>query len=327
MNSWKVIVTDDRYGNYHEEEKVLSEAGAVLEVRNFTSPREAAEGLKDADAILNNLFPMTREIVSGLQSCRIISRYGVGYDNVDVRAATKNNIWVARVPDYASEDTSDQALALFLGCVRKIAYKDRMIREGGWNLHKQQPNYRITGKTFGIIGYGGVGMAMHRKLAGLSLARVLVYDPTEDPKLIKSRGGIKTELEQLLTESDYISLHLPLNESTLRLIDRPQIEMMKERAILINTSRGGIINEQALAEALETGRIAGAGLDVFETEPLPSESRLRTLDNVILSDHTGWYSEESLKELKMKAAMNIAEVLKGGEPLYPVNRPVGVREI
>ncbi|MBI9104471.1 MAG: C-terminal binding protein [Spirochaetales bacterium] len=324
--NWKIVVTDDRYGNYKEEEKVFEEVGAELVIRNFTDSRDAIAGLKDADAILNNLFPMTDEVISSLTKCKVISRYGVGYDNVNVKAATDSDIWVARVPDYASEDTSDQALALFLGCVRKIAFKDRAIRTGSWNLHKEQPNYRITGKTFGIIGYGGVGVAMHRKLAGLSLAKVLIHDPSEDPDFIKSRGGRKVDLDELLRQSDYISLHLPLKETTRHLIDRPQLEMMKERAILINTSRGGVINEAVLAEFLKAKRIAGAGLDVFETEPLPEVSPLRALDNVILSDHAGWYSEESLRELKMKAAMNIVEVLKGNAPLYPVNSIASVLE-
>ncbi len=327
MEKWRVVVTDDRYGDYGEEEKVLSEIGARLEIKNFQNSREAVEGLNGVHAILNNLFPMTDEVISSLDSCRVISRYGVGYDNVDIASATKNSIWVARVPDYASEDTSDQALALFLGCVRKIAYKDRAIRNGKWNLHNEQPNYRITGKTFGIIGYGGVGQALHRKLAGLSLAEVLIHDPTEDESFIRDHGGRKVSLKELLARSDYVSLHLPLNEKTKQLIDTPQLETMKNRAILINTSRGGIINETALIKALNKGKISGAGLDVFEFEPILPDNPLKKLDNVILSDHTGWYSEESLKELKMKAAMNIAEVLKGSPPLYPVNSVQPVLEI
>ena len=320
MANWRIVVTDDRYGDYTEEEKVFAEVGADLEVRNFRDEDDALRGLKGAHGVLVNLFPLSGRIIDGLDECRVISRYGVGYDNVDVRQATEKGIWVARVPDYASEDTSDQALALFLGCVRKIAFKDRAIRSGRWNLHKEQPNYRITGKTFGIVGYGGVGLALHRKLQGLSLSRILICDPTEDPEFIRRQGGEAADLETLLTQSDYISLHVPLKENTRNLIGPRELEMMKSRAILINTSRGGVVDEEALASALEERRIAGAGLDVFTHEPLGQDSPFMKLDNVILSDHAGWYSEESLRELKIKAARNIAEVLKGSAPLYPVNQ-------
>lgn len=321
MKEYRVVVTDDRYGSYREEEEVFRNHGIHLDVCNFQSPGEATRGLKGADAVLCNLFPMTEEVISSLEGCRVISRYGVGYDNVAVDAATAKGIWVARVPDYASEDTSDQALALFLGCVRKISFKDRAIRQGRWNLHKEQPNHRITGKTFGIVGYGGVGQALHRKIRGLSLSRILIYDPTEDPAYIADRGGEKVDLETLLAESDYVSLHVPLRPETRHLIGREELKRMKSRAILINTARGGVVDEAALAWALEAGEIAGAGLDVFEQEPINPDNPLLSSERVILSDHAGWYSEESLKELKTKAALNILEVLQGRPPLYSVNQP------
>jgi D-3-phosphoglycerate dehydrogenase len=321
LKDYRVVVTDDRYGSYKEEEEVFKDLNIHLDIRNFQSPQEALEGLKDADGILCNLFPMTGDIIAALDKCRVISRYGVGYDNVAVEAATEKGIWVARVPDYASEDTSDQALALFLGCVRKISFKDREIRRGRWNLHKEQPNHRITGKTFGIVGYGGVGQALHRKIQGLSLSEILVCDPTEDPDFIQDQGAVKVDLETLLSRSDYVSLHVPLRPDTRHLIGKEQFKLMKNRAILINTARGGVVDEAALAEALRSGEIAGAGLDVFEHEPVNPDNPLLLLDRVILSDHAGWYSEESLKELKTKAALNIAEVLQGRSPLYSVNQP------
>ena len=250
---FRVVVTDDRYGAYAEEQAVLGEIGAELAVKDFKSEDEAIAGLREADGVLVNLFPMTPKVIQSLQKCRVLSRYGVGYDNVDVAAATARRIWVARVPDYSIEDVSDQALALLLACVRGIAYKDRGVRAGRWNMHKDVSTRRVAGKTLGLVGYGAIARCLHRKVSGFGLARVLVHDPYVDAATLKRAGA------------------------------------------------------------------EPAGLDVFETEPLPADSPLRALENVVLSDHAGWYSEESVPELKTKAARNVAAVLSGGTPVYPVN--------
>ena len=321
MAGFKVIVTDDRYGSYEEEKTVLKEIGASVEVHNLGNEGQTIEVLRDADGILVNLHPLPATVIQELQKCRVISRYGVGYDNVSVETATAKGIWVARVPDYCLEDVSDQALALLLGCVRKVAFKDRRIREGAWNLHREQPSYRITEKTLGLIGYGAIARTLHRKISGFGLGRVLVFDPYLDPKKIEENGAESATLRSLLKNSDYISVHAPLNDGTQGLIGSRELSLMKKTAILVNTSRGPLLEEKAVAEALANGKIAAAGLDVFEAEPLPAESPLRQLDNVILSDHTGWYSEESVTELKTKAAQNVLAVLNGGKPIYPVNHP------
>ncbi len=321
MAAFRVVVTDDRYGGrYREEEDVLRELDVKLEVRNLTTEEETARVLEDADAVLVNLHPMGAGVIRRLARCRVISRYGVGYDNVDVEAATEKGIWVARVPDYGYEDVSDQALALLLGCIRGVAYKDRRVREGSWNLTGEWSCRRLRGRVLGLLGYGGIARTLHRKVQGFGLARVLVCDPYVDAAEIRRAGGIPADLDTLLRESDYLSVHAALTPQTRRLIGRREIALLKPGAILINTSRGPLVDEAALAEALAEGRIGSAGLDVFEKEPLPADSPLRNLDNVILSDHTAWFSEESIVELKTKAARNVLEVLKGGPPLYPVNR-------
>ena len=167
MSRFTVVVTDDRYGSYAEEECVLSEIGATLEIRDLGNEAEAIRTLASADGILVNLFALTAQIIETLPKCRVISRYGVGCDNVDVAAATRKGIWVTRVPDYAIEDVSDHALALLLACVRKVAYRDRRIREGRWNLHKDQPSHRIAGKTLGFVGYGAIARRLHAKVSCL----------------------------------------------------------------------------------------------------------------------------------------------------------------
>ncbi len=319
MAKYRVVVTDDRYGSYREENDVLSELGIEVEVHDFKNEAEAKSVLKDADGVLVNLFPLTREIILSMNNCKVISRYGVGYDNVDIDAATAKEIWVSRVPDYSMEDTSDHALAHLFNCVRKITYRDRMIREGKWNLHKDWPSFRIAGKTLGLIGFGNISKTLFRKVSGFGLGTVLVYDPYIDDAAIRKAGGTPSPLEELLKQSDYISIHAPLTDETEAMIGSSEFRLMKKSAVIINTSRGPIINEDALYSALKEGEIAAAGIDVYKTEPLPMESPLRSLDNITFTDHAGWYSEESIIELKTKAARNILEVLKGNKPVYPVN--------
>ena len=322
MSRFTVVIADNRYTSYQEEKAVLSEVDA--EVRPFSSsdPREARAAFADADAILVNLFPMTAEVIDALpKKCRIISRYGVGYDNVAVDAATRRGIWVAFVPDYCFEEVADHALALLLCCIRKVGYKDRMIRQGKWNLHKDQPCYRVAGRTLGILGYGNVAHTLLRKVSGFGFGRILMCDPYVRASTIKSAGAVPVDLAQLVSESDYITVHVPLTAETRHIIGRAELARVKPGAILINTARGPVLDQEALAEALESGTLGGAGLDVFETEPLPADSRLRKLDSVVFTDHAGWYSEESVVELKTKAARNAAAVLGGGVPPYPVNDP------
>jgi D-3-phosphoglycerate dehydrogenase / 2-oxoglutarate reductase len=316
---YKVAVTDDRYGSYTEEKNVLNKIDAELIILDPENKTEFDREIQTIDAILVNLQPIDKDLISKLDKCKVISRYGVGYDNVDVDAATDKGIWVARVPDYSIEDVSDQALALLMGCVRKIAYKDRMIRNGKWNLHDDQPCHRIKDGVLGLIGYGAISRRFHEKTQGFGFSKVLVYDPYVENDIIKENGGVPADLAAVLSSSDYISVHVPLSDSTKGMINRENLNTMKKGAILINTSRGAVLNEADVADALARGVITGAGLDVFETEPLAMGSPLRKLDNVILSDHTGWYSEESKKELKTKAALNIVSVLEGGKPVYPVN--------
>ncbi len=319
MSKYQVIVTDDRHHNYDPELEVLAPIDAELQIHNLDREKDPAAILATADGILVNLFPLTAETIAQLKNCKIISRYGVGYDNVDVEAATQANIWVARVPDYAIEDVSDHALALLLCAVRKIAFKDRMIRQGQWNLHRRQPIHRIQGRVLGLVGFGLIARAFLRKVKGLGLGKILIYDPFVAPSDIQKEGAEPADLESLLRQSDYISLHAPLSPQTTHMIGQKQFEGMKKEAILINTSRGALVDEKILIDALASQRIACAGLDVFEQEPLPAGSPLRTLDNVILSDHAGWYSEEAMIELKRKAALNIAQVLRGEKPAYRIN--------
>jgi D-3-phosphoglycerate dehydrogenase / 2-oxoglutarate reductase len=321
MSRFNVVIADNRYAAYEEEKAVLAPLDARIEIFSSSSAAEARRVFAEADALLVNLFPVTDDIIESLGKCRIISRYGVGYDNVDVPAATRRGIWVACVPDYCFEDVADHALALLLGCMRGIASKDRMIRQGKWNLFREHPVHRIAGRTLGILGYGKSGRALRRRIGGLGFSRVLACDPKLSIATNTDTGITPVDFVTLLSESDCLSIHVPLNAQTRHLIGKTELARMRPGTILVNTSRGPVLDETALNEALRDGRLGGAGLDVFETEPLPAESPLRSFDSVILTDHAAWYSEESLTELKTKAAKNAAAVLAGGAPLYPDNSP------
>lgn len=319
MSAYKIVILDDRYNSYEIEKKVLDVLDCVIKTAWPRSKAEAAVTLKDADAVICNLYHMDAELISALDKCRVISRYGVGYDNIDIQAASKKEITVCNVPDYAMEDASDHALALLFNCIRKISYRDRMIRAGYWNLHQHQPCFRMAGSVLGIVGFGHIGRTFVRKVSGFGFSRILIDDPRADEELIRAAGGEKAGLEDVLRYSDYISIHCPLKAETENMFDKAAFEIMKDGAILINTARGPIVNEGELYKTLAEGKLAAAGIDVYSEDPLSADSPLRSLDNITLTDHAAWYSEESIVELKTKAARNVLEILSGQASSYRVN--------
>jgi D-3-phosphoglycerate dehydrogenase len=315
-----VVIIDSVFNSYKEEQQILSGLTTRIEISNPQTEQEVIKKVKQADAVLVNLHAVTKNIIEQMQNCKIISRYGIGVDNVDINAATEKKIWVAHVPDYCMEETADHAIALLLTCARGVAFKDKLIRQGKWKLEDRIPLSRISTCTLGIIGYGRIGRTVHRKISAFGLSQILVCDPYVSSEEIRKLKGIKVELDELLSKADFISLHLPLNNETFHLLGKKEIKKMKHNAIVVNTSRGAIIQEKALITALKTGRIMSAGLDVFEQEPLPLSSPLRRLDNVVLTDHASYYSTQSKHELKLRTARNVLEVFKRGRPLYAVNK-------
>ena len=319
MAKYKIVVTDDRYKDYEEEKKTLESLNIELVIADCRTPEEVIEACRDADGILCNLAPIPAEVIDKLQKCKIISRYGVGYDNVDISACSAKGIVVANVPDYCAEEVSDQALALLMGCARKIARRDAQVRNGEWNIGNKDPIYRMAGKTFAFLGFGMIARCLYRKIKGLNFAKILVYDPFIDEETIQSFGAEKADWETAFKSADFISVHMPLNEKTRKSINKEAFALMKKTSIIINTSRGPIIDEEALIAALKTGQINSAGLDVHEKEPMDKDDPLMEIENCILTDHIGWYSEEAMAELKRKAAENIRDVLIGLPPKYPLN--------
>jgi D-3-phosphoglycerate dehydrogenase / 2-oxoglutarate reductase len=319
MAKYKVVVSDNRHGDYSIEADILKTADAELVVENCATEEEMISACSDADGVALDQAPMTAKVVESLKKCRVISRYGVGYDNADAEACTRKKIYLANVPDYCMEDVSDHAMALFYACVRHLTVRDRQVRQGGWDMDRSGIS-RIKDKVFTIMGFGNIARCLFKKLSGLGLKKILVYDPYVEGDVIEKMGGQKVNFETALSEADYISLHMPVTAETKGIIDKKAFLMMKNTVIIINTARGPLIAEDALIDALLNKKIAYAGLDTHNKEPLPSESPLLKIDNCILTDHMGFFTVESMAELHTKVAQNIKAVLEGGVPKYWVNK-------
>jgi len=318
MGSFTVCVSDKRHANYEPEQELLRSIGVELKLCDCVTEEDIIAQCGDADAILLDLAPMTAKAIAGLKNCKVISRYGVGFENVDLDAATKAGIQVTNVPDYCMEDVSDHALALMFACMRHIPMRDRKIREGNWNI--QATGFRLRDKVLGVIGAGRIARAMIRKVSGFGLKEVVAYDPYISAEDLAKIGVRKVELDELLAVSDIVSLHLHANAETKGMINRDTLAKMKPTAILLNVSRGPLVNDEDLLDALRSGRLLAAGLDTHNCEPLGADSPFCALDNVVLTDHAAYSTVEGVQELKEKAAQNVIDVLTGKTPKYPVNR-------
>jgi len=316
MSKFKVYVTDARHESYEIERRILQQIDAELIICDCLTEEKILEQCADADALLVDGAPATAKVIAGLPNCKVINRYGVGYDNVDIQAAAAAGIRVTYVPDYCEEDVSDHAVGLMLACMRDIANRDRLIRQGKWNL--QRLSFRIQGSVLGLVGFGRIARAFARKCSGFRPAKIMVYDPYVSEEACRAAGVEKASYEEVLKQADILSLHAPVTPETTRMLNKEAIALLKPTVILVNTSRGMLVDEDALIEALRQRRILCAGLDAFCAEPLPRDSAFFELDNVILTDHSAYSNAESIVELKEKSAWNIVDVLTGKEPKYPV---------
>jgi D-3-phosphoglycerate dehydrogenase len=309
------------YESYDLERKMLEPIGArvYLVAQDPVTEDDVILEAKDADAILVREAPITAKVIQALQRCKIISRYGVGVDNVDLGVAKERKIYVTNVPDYGTEEVSDHAASLLLACIRGLLVRDKSLRQGIWEADINAPIYRTTGKSLGIIGYGRIGRAFHRKWKGFLPERVLVYDPYVSDDIIREKGAEKTDLDTVLSESDYISIHAALTHETRHMVNESALHKMKNTAILINTARGPIVEQKALTKALQEEWILAAGLDVFEGEPIARDNPLIEMPNVVLTGHVAWYSKNSIRTLQSRAAEEVLRVLTGKTPVCWVN--------
>ncbi len=323
---YRILVTDYAWPSLEPEKGVLGPVGAELVVSpgGQESPEALlAEMARDVDAIMTNWAKVTRNVIEASPRCKIVARYGVGVDNIDVATATERGIVVTNVPAYCVDEVSDHALSLLLVQARRVVVYDRAIRSGKWDVKVGDPVRRIRGKKLGIIGLGRIGSCLAGKAKALGL-EILAYDPYLGDAKIRERGGQPVDFPTLLKESDFISIHAPLSKEvgTAGMFGADEFKAMKSTAYIVNTARGGIIDEKALYAALKAGEIAGAGLDVLPTEPIQPDSPLLTLDNVILTPHASFWSEESVTDLQIQTAEEVMRALTGQPPLSPVNPQV-----
>jgi len=315
---FKIVITDCDHPSVDIEKEILSKINSEPVLEFCRTEDDVIEKAFDADAIINQYAPFTRKVIKSLRKCKVISRYGVGVDNIDIKAATEHNIIVANVPDYCVDEVSTHTFSLILSCARAIAMLDRKVRGGNWDFTLAKPLYRTQGQTIGLFGLGRIARIMAQKATGFGF-KIIAYDPY----VFDTYGNVKlVTLEQLLSESDFLSIHAPLTEETKHIIGEKELKMMKNSAYLINTSRGALVDEKALYVALKEKRIAGAALDVMENEPPNWENPLLSLENIVITPHISFYSEESYIELKTKTAEAVLSVLTGSRPRSVVNKEV-----
>jgi D-3-phosphoglycerate dehydrogenase len=312
-----VGVSDSVFPNLDPAREVLARIGAELHLAKEPTAESILSVASDADALLATYAKITADMIPKMKKCRIISRFGIGVDNVDIPAASKAGIVVTRVPDYCIDEVSDHTLALLLALVRKIPSSNARTHAGRWEMPAVVPIHRLRGSILGLVGFGRIPQLVAPKAQAFGI-KVVAYDPYIDRDAFARARVEKVEFDELLKVSDYISIHSPLVPETRHLFNADVFRRMKPTAYLVNTARGPIIDEAALAQALDAKQLAGAGLDVLSQEP-PNGSPLFGRDNVILTPHTSFYSVESLVDLQVKAADEIVRVFNGEMPRNPVN--------
>ena len=307
------------------EREQLDKVNAELTVVDSGTEDEVIAAAKDADAILSGGAPMTRRVIEALPKCLVIVNYGVGYNTIDVDAATDNNIIVVNTPapEWCVEEVSNHAIALLLMCAKKMALFNSWVKQGRWEECRanQAPMGSIHGQTLGLVGCGDIGSMTGRKAQCLHM-KVLGYDPYVDKSRARENGITLVSLSQLLKESDYVSAHTLLNEETRHLFGENEFKQMKPSTYFINTSRGVVVDEPALVKALREKWIAGAGLDVFEHEPVNPDNPLLKMENVVVIPHSASYSDVAFRILSTMIGQEAARVLSGHWPKNPVNRIV-----
>lgn len=320
MNKPKVVITDYYYESIHQERAVMEDLGAQLLDFQCKTEDEVIAAAADCDALICQFAPITRRVIQSLTRCKVIVRYAIGVDNIDVAAAEEQGIYVCNVPDYGIDEVSNHAIALLLDCAKKLTFLAGQVKQGHCSYTVVKPLYRMEGRTLGLMGFGRIPRLVAKKMAGFGV-HIIAHDPMMNTQAARELGVTPVSFEELLARSDYLSVHCPLTDQTHHLFDRTAFQAMKPTAIFINTARGAVVKEEDLVQALEEGEIAMAGIDVTETEPIPPDHPLLKLDNALVTPHAAWYSQEAVASLQLKAAQEAARVLSGQPPLNPVNHP------
>jgi D-3-phosphoglycerate dehydrogenase len=316
----KVVITDYVWESLDVERMTLEDLAELVALKT-KKPEEFLSAAGDCDALLNTYAgPITAEVMARMPKCRIIARYGIGVDTIDLDAATRAGIIVTNNPTYCIDEVAEHTMALLLACARKVPLYDRLVRAGRWEVPPGKPMFRLSGRTLGLVGFGNIARQVAVRGAAFGM-RVLFADPFVHEGQFDAPGK-KVDLDALLHESDFVSVHPPLTPQTRKMIDDAALAKMKPTAFLLNCSRGPVVDTDALVRALDAKKIAGCALDTTDPEPLPDPHALRGRDNVIVTPHVAWYSEQALVGLQAGAPAEVRRVLTGEWPVNVVNRDV-----
>jgi D-3-phosphoglycerate dehydrogenase / 2-oxoglutarate reductase len=319
MSEFKVLYTDTIYADTEIEESTVKEAGGEFILGSSLSASEFENVLKEVDGIVNTYMNIDKEFLQKAEKSKVIVRMGIGFNNIDIAAAGEAGKYACNVPDYCFDEVSDHAMILALTLGRKVLQFDKRVKSGIWDHDGMAPIYPFRGATFGLLAFGNIAKQIVAKAQAFGF-NVIAYDPFVTKEVARKYGVELVSFEELLTNSDVLSVHSPLTDETKHIINYENLSKMKKRAVIINTSRGPLVDENGLYKALSEGLIAGAGLDVMEIEPPEKDNPLYNLDNVIITPHTAFYSEKSAAELRRKAFEEAIRVIKGEQPKNCVNR-------
>ncbi len=313
-----IAITDSPFPSLDPAKKALARLDPEYRMAKNANADDILAVARDADAILVTYAKLPGELLRELKKCKVIGRFGLGVDNIDLSAAKELGIAVNYVPDYCLREVSDHAMALLLALARKVTLSNKLVQSGRWEVPPIVPLRRLEGQVLGLVGFGNIPRALAPKAKAFGL-KVLTHDPYVASGVLASAGVEGVSFDDLLARSDFISVHAPLLPTTRGLMNATAIAKMKKGACLINTARGPLVDEPALNAALDSGQLGGAALDVVTTEPLARDSALIGRDNVILTPHTAFYSVEALEELQTKCASDVARVLSGEKAVYPIS--------
>lgn len=320
MTDHTVVVTDHDFEDLSIEREGLADVAEVVELTNDVggSAADARETLAEADAVINLRYDLDAESVALLDDCQVISRYGIGVDNIATDAARERGIPVTNVPDYCLEEVSIHALSLWLALSRGLPTYDDAVAAGDWDRSAAAPIHRLSTRTVGVVGYGAIGRAVGERAAALG-ADVLASDPFLSPADVANDPAELVSFETLLDCADFVTVHSPLTPDTRELFDADAFSRMRDDAYFVNVARGPIVDTEALVAALDAGELAGAGLDVFPEEPPATTDPLRDHPDVVTTPHVAWYSEEANEERRRTVVDIVRTTLEGGEPYNVVN--------
>lgn len=321
MNKFKVVVTDYTYQNLDIERKLLSQPDIDFLDYHVKAEDEVIAVAADCDILVVQYAAITRKVIERLTKCKMIIRYAIGVDNIDLQAATERGIYVANVPDYGIDEVALHTVALLLAAARKLPQTIQTVCDKKWDYSLVKPLHRMRGGRLGLVGLGRIPCDVAKKMSGFGMD-IVACDPYTDKARAEEAGVTLVSFDELVCTSDYISIHCPLTDETRGMFCKEVFQKMKNSAILVNTARGAVVNEIDLAEACASGEICAAAVDVTEKEPISPDNPLLKLENVIVTPHLAWYTEESIDTLKTKLAEEVLRVIRGGAPVNLVNKVV-----